>query len=365
MWVRVLACGNRIVCVYGRTFRRCDSLSVRPRLCKLYDPSSAVSHFKSQRLQTCENDGEHILACSRRTTIDMLSSSSGLPTVDMADLARAKRERDAKLDRLLHPEKFVFHDARVRAQGSLSARTARPTDRTPRTPISWGVPLYNQSKPRKGEPPKEKLQAARSAREQRLLWDQARQGAIWDERESTWDGTTHKPTPARFLGIKPITKEPWARDAKVYAAKTGSFERVLNADAFGDGTVAQEEYNDESALDSINADGQQVGYRSTVTATGLKRNSSMGGQPLWDSSVRRYCPPALKGIAPITREPWCEDEKVYNRNTTRDTSLDERAGGGAFDLGSISHRTRAAARQVDRSGFYMPNHERWAAALSA
>jgi hypothetical protein len=288
----------------------------------------------------------------------MLASSSGLPTVDLADVARAKRERAAKLDRILHPEKYVFEQARVRAHGSLSDRSVRPTA------ISWGVPMY-RSRQRKGEPPKEKLQAARSAREQRALWSRAQQRAIWDDLEHAWDGSTHRPTPACFLGIKPLTNEPWSRDAKVYAAKTGSFERVVNADAFGDGMVAQEEYNDESLLDSINADGQQVGYRSTVTATGLKRNSSLGDQPLWDSSVRRYCPPPLKGISPITREPWCEDEKVYNRNTTRDTSLDERAGGGAFDLGSISHKTRAAARQVERSGFYMPNHEKWAAALSA
>ena len=41
------------------------------------------------------------------------------------------------------------------------------------------------------------------------------------------------------------------------------------------------------------------------------------------------------------------------------------AGGGALDLGSISHKTRAKMRQVSRPGFYMPNYERWAAMLSA
>jgi hypothetical protein len=41
------------------------------------------------------------------------------------------------------------------------------------------------------------------------------------------------------------------------------------------------------------------------------------------------------------------------------------AGGGALDLGSMSHETRARLRQVDRSGFYMPNWERWSAKLSA
>ena len=41
------------------------------------------------------------------------------------------------------------------------------------------------------------------------------------------------------------------------------------------------------------------------------------------------------------------------------------AGGGALDLGSQSHATRARMRQVDRPGFYTPNWEAWAAMLSA
>ena len=158
--------------------------------------------------------------------------------------------------------------------------------------------------------------------------------------------------------MKPITPEPWARDALVYAQKTGSFEQIMNGDNFGDGTV-KDEYNDESILDSNN------GYRSKVTATGLKKNSSLGGQPLWDSSPLRHTPYVLRGISPVTREPWAIDEQIYNRNTTRSTLNEERAGGGALEFGSQSHATRALLRQVDRAGFYMPNWERWAASLSA
>lgn len=186
-----------------------------------------------------------------------------------------------------------------------------------------------------------------------------KQRALLAAKEAQWDGSTYKVCPPQLVGIKPWTREPWSRDASIYAQKTGSFEKIFNADQHGTGAEADDEYNDESALDSNN------GYRSHVTATGLAKNASLGGQPLWDSSTRRYCPPNLKGIQPVTREPWCEDEKFYNRNSTRDTTMDERAGGGALDLGSISHATRARARQVSRSGFYMPNWEKWAAALSA
>ena len=67
----------------------------------------------------------------------------------------------------------------------------------------------------------------------------------------------------------------------------------------------------------------------------------------------------------MTNEPWIRDEIFYNKDTTRDTTDDERAGGGALDLGSVSHATRAKARQVERPSFYQPNFERWQAALSA
>ena len=177
-------------------------------------------------------------------------------------------------------------------------------------------------------------------------------------KELAWDNSVHRSCPPNLRGLRPITNEPWVRDAKVYAdgdGIEGDFEPVVND---------FEEYNDESIYDSNNPDAAKR-YRSQVTATGLKRNASLGGQPLWDSSPMRYTPFVLRGIKPVTREPWCVDEKIYNEDTTRDTTDDERAGGGALDLGSVSHATRARLRQVGRPGFFMPNYEKWAAMLSA
>ena len=174
----------------------------------------------------------------------------------------------------------------------------------------------------------------------------------------------HKSCPSNLRGLKPVTNEPWSRDAVVYAQKTGSFERVANADAHGTEFDEMERYNDESILDSNNPD-ELKRYRSHVTATGLKKNASLGGQPLWDSSPMRHAPYTLRGIQPVTREPWHVDEQIKNRNTTRDTTDEYSHGGGLKDLGSQSHAARAKMRQVSRPGFYMPNWEQWAAKLSA
>ena len=137
-------------------------------------------------------------------------------------------------------------------------------------------------------------------------------------RERDWDETQHKYCPPVLRGLKPTTTEPWTRDAIVYARKAGSFEREANVEMDG---LAVEEYEDESALDSNN------GYATRVTATGLDRQS--GGKPSWDASTFRPCPFVLRGMKPVTREPWVFDERIYNRDTTRDTTDDERAGGGA------------------------------------
>lgn len=184
-----------------------------------------------------------------------------------------------------------------------------------------------------------------------------RLAAINARRERDWDPTQFTYMPSTLRGMKPVTQEPWTRDAVIYARKTGSFEKVANAEM--DGT-AVEEFNDESVLDATN------GYQTQVTATGLlKPPTALSKGPTWDTSPFRPCPHTLRGIKPVTREPWVHDERVYNRDTTRDTTDDERAGGGALELGSISHATRAKARQVDRPGFYFPNWEKWSAGLSA
>ena len=176
-----------------------------------------------------------------------------------------------------------------------------------------------------------------------------------------WNRTPHRTCPAMLVGIKPMTEEPWSRDAKVYAHKFGykfghSFEWMPNQQMDGG---ALDAYNDESVLDGNN------GYEIKVTATGLSRANAGAAQPAWDSSTFRSCPFVLRGIKPVTREPWVFDERIYNRDTTRDTTDDERAGGGALDLGSSSHATRARNGQVDRPSFYSPNWEKWAASLSA
>ena len=195
----------------------------------------------------------------------------------------------------------------VYAKGVLNAphRLTQPSDKQ-LSPRGWfferALLFGNESMSAERPMSPEELQ--RQRRQINKFRARARLAAENARKEREWDPTVHKVMPPSLVGIKPITEEPWTRDARVYAAKFGSFEREANVQM--DGTKV-EEYNDESVLDSNN------GYRSQITATGLRKNASIGGQPIWDSSPFRPCPYVLRGMKPVTREPWVFDERVYNK----------------------------------------------------
>jgi len=117
-------------------------------------------------------------------------------------------------------------------------------------------------------------------------------------KEDAWDGSVHRSRPSNLRGLKVATKEPWARDETAYQKRTGSFEDEVNA---------LDPYDDRSVLSA------SKGYTSTVTATGLNGRK----QPAWDSSPLRPVPHTLKGLKPVTREPWSIDQEI-----NRDMSLE-------------------------------------------
>lgn len=116
--------------------------------------------------------------------------------------------------------------------------------------------------------------------------------------ENGWNNTPLRSRPSNLRGLRPATKEPWAVDEEFYQKKTGSFEYEFNS---------KEKYDDRSVLSA------SKGYTATVTASGLEGRA----QPSWDSSPMRPVPHVLKGIKPVTREPWAVDQAI-----NRDMSLE-------------------------------------------
>ena len=42
----------------------------------------------------------------------------------------------------------------------------------------------------------------------------------------------------------------------------------------------------------------------------------MRDRPEWDSTPWHYVPPALKGVIPVTPEPWARDQKLSSMTST-------------------------------------------------
>ena len=64
----------------------------------------------------------------------------------------------------------------------------------------------------------------------------------------------------------------------------------------------------------------------------------------WDSSVWKYVPHALKGIKPVTNEPWARDEAVYNESRN---SVDTRGSG---EFAATEHFSFAEGDEDDEGG---------------
>ena len=64
----------------------------------------------------------------------------------------------------------------------------------------------------------------------------------------------------------------------------------------------------------------------------------------WDSSVWKYVPHALKGIKPVTNEPWARDEAVYNESRN---SVDTRGSG---EFAATEHFSFTEGDEDDEGG---------------
>jgi len=120
---------------------------------------------------------------------------------------------------------------------------------------------------------------------------------------TVWDSSVFRNAPWPLRGLKPVTREPWYHDAAIYNAKfiddpleAAGSSGIMDDGAFQDGTFG---YKDKVRRD-------KDGTALTMREEQLHRN--------WDSSTWRYTPHVLKGIRPVTKEPWARDEACYNES---------------------------------------------------
>jgi hypothetical protein len=76
----------------------------------------------------------------------------------------------------------------------------------------------------------------------------------------------------------------------------------------------------------------------------------------WDATVWRYTPHSLKGLKPVTDEPWAHDEAVYNgsRNSVDRRESSEHTPPSHFNFrkSSESGPQWDTSRREERTGWY-------------
>lgn len=125
--------------------------------------------------------------------------------------------------------------------------------------------------------------------------------------QRAWDGSRHVPVPYECRGLRPVThscSEPWASESmQKWAGATDSGTAV----GLGFTTSGLKRLDDGQSDDIV----QLFNRRRRED---LQKAASRAIPP-WDSTPHRYTPPALRGLKPVTREPWDRDEAVYRQLT--------------------------------------------------
>jgi hypothetical protein len=114
--------------------------------------------------------------------------------------------------------------------------------------------------------------------------------------EPGWDNKKYQPVPYALRGLRPMyTIEPWSKDVVVKHARPSSTYATAGLSRLDDGM----------ADDIVSMRRRKLVEEQEASTT--------TGRPRWDNTTWRYTPPALRGIKPVTPEPWLQDWEAYER----------------------------------------------------
>lgn len=140
-------------------------------------------------------------------------------------------------------------------------------------------------------------------------------------KRTGWNSTPFRNAPEQLKGLSPVTREPWFEDMAVYNSKFSN-HAVDEKERYADGTVGA----------------KKLSHRPTAE------------EAAWDSSTWKYVPHTLKGIKPVTNEPWARDEAVYNESRNSVDTRDAGADGLSMDVFSFAGSVnKKELSQVDLS----------------
>jgi hypothetical protein len=127
-------------------------------------------------------------------------------------------------------------------------------------------------------------------------------------REMNWDPKPYISTPSSLKGIdllagKKPKEEPWSFDASW-------FVKLLQLQDPAQGSNAQARFWDATARNVYKEESWSSSARKRVEEQRL----ALHPRPAWDRTPMHHQPWALRGIKPVTREPWDVDMKIREQH---------------------------------------------------
>lgn len=145
-----------------------------------------------------------------------------------------------------------------------------------------------------------------------------------------WDSTPHRNVPYGCRGIKLANERemPWGRSSK----KAWEYSEAAG---MGFATAALHKLDDGSTDDIAM-------LKKRRDAEDRKYADATNRRP-WDFTAYHNTPPALRGITPITREPWLSDIQTY--------MVHEHNRRAASAVDSLTHQAHAALMIKDQAAY--------------
>ena len=106
-----------------------------------------------------------------------------------------------------------------------------------------------------------------------------------------------------LLAGKKVREEPWSLDASW-------FVKLLQLQDPAQGSNAQDRFWDATARDVYREESWSASARKRVEQKRLKERP----KPAWDRTPMHHQPWALRGLKPVTREPWDVDMKIREQH---------------------------------------------------
>jgi hypothetical protein len=239
-----------------------------------------------------------------RTDNDISDEEAGQHRLRLAEASRQRRNEEQKLLRQANAKmrqrisamKPRNHEAHQKSRRALA-------EHGPLKPAEAAALAAEVAEQRRAE-----IHEEDEAAELQLLRQLLARSAVAEKKAQGWNSSPHRPVPYTLRGMRPMhTMDPWSKDVMLER----KHQQLPPGSSYSTACLTR---LDDGMHDSVAAlfNRQRKEERATAEQT---------SRPAWDPTPWRYVPPALRGVKPVTSEPWADDLELYQRRQAKEFTL--------------------------------------------